>query len=447
MSENKEYGQFVKEYFNDLMKNVFSDLKEGEKLNTSLGGEHTDFIRVNQSKVRQTTNVRQVNLTHNFVKDGRNYAFSHCLSLNADNDIQFLKNKIEELRKSLPALPENPFAPDIKNNGTSDVDFHRNSEPGKIDELLSPFSSVDMAGIWVDGAVLKGNLNSEGQSHWFSTETSLMDYSLFTEKQKAVKGMFSARDWDEKAYRDNVTDSISKIEKLELPEVVVERGKHRTYFGPAVYHELMGLMGYGWMSEASYQYGKSPMKKMKEGETLSPLFNLSDNFQLGLTPKFNQLGEVSEDKVDIIKDGKLVQLLCSSKTSKEFKVPTNNASLGEGMRAPDIATGTLKRDDILKTLNTGLYISNIHYTNWSERQTGRITGMTRYACFWVEKGEIVGPIKDLRFDETFYHFWGKGLEALTDFSEIIPENGTYFHREIGGGRAPGMIVNDFSYTL
>ena len=31
--------------------------------------------------------------------------------------------------------------------------------------------------------------------------------------------------------------------------------------------------------------------------------------------------------------------------------------------------------------------------------------MTRYACFWVEGGEVVGPIKDMRWDESLYDAW------------------------------------------
>ncbi|MEJ1932521.1 metallopeptidase TldD-related protein, partial [Nostoc sp. NIES-2111] len=85
--------------------------------------------------------------------------------------------------------------------------------------------------------------------------------------------------------------------------------------------------------------------------------------------------------------------------------------------------------------------------NWSDRPTGRITGMTRYACFWIENGEIVAPIENLRFDESLYRFWGENLVDLTDFQEFIPEVGSYENRHIGGIMAPGMLVNDFTYTL
>jgi len=47
-------------------------------------------------------------------------------------------------------------------------------------------------------------------------------------------------------------------------------------------------------------------------------------------------------------------------------------------------------------LGTGIYVSNLHYLNYSDRQACRMTGMTRFACFWVENGELVAPIRPNR---------------------------------------------------
>ncbi|MCG8364417.1 MAG: metallopeptidase TldD-related protein, partial [Pseudanabaenales cyanobacterium] len=120
---------------------------------------------------------------------------------------------------------------------------------------------------------------------------------------------------------------------------------------------------------------------------------------------------------------------------------------GEYLRAPEVSPGALPTDKILETLDTGLYVSNLHYLNWSDRPNGRITGMTRYACFWVEQGEIVAPIENLRFDESLYRFLGETLVNLTDSQTFIPEVGTYGHRNLGGIRTPGLIAEDFTYTL
>jgi predicted Zn-dependent protease len=73
--------------------------------------------------------------------------------------------------------------------------------------------------------------------------------------------------------------------------------------------------------------------------------------------------------------------------------------------------------------------------------------MTRYACFWVEAGQIVAPIENLRFDESLYRFWGENLLDFTNFQEFIPEVGTYQARQLGGSIVPGMLVEDFTYTL
>ena len=73
--------------------------------------------------------------------------------------------------------------------------------------------------------------------------------------------------------------------------------------------------------------------------------------------------------------------------------------------------------------------------------------MTRFACFWVENGEIVAPIQDLRFDETLYKLWGENLLALTDFTEIAVNTDTYFERGPGGGSCPGMLIDKVNFTL
>ena len=113
-------------------------------------------------------------------------------------------------------------------------------------------------------------------------------------------------------------------------------------------------------------------------------------------------GEVAPSVVPIIKDGELVNTLVSSRTAAEYNRTTNYAETGEYLRAPQMKPGDLKQEDVLKALDTGLYLSNIHYLNWSDNQGGRITGLTRYACFWVNNGEIEGPINTMRFDDAFY---------------------------------------------
>ena len=73
--------------------------------------------------------------------------------------------------------------------------------------------------------------------------------------------------------------------------------------------------------------------------------------------------------------------------------------------------------------------------------------MTRYACFWVEHGELVAPVNVMRFDDDALRVLGSGLEALTDASEFTPDSGTYGARQLDSVTAPAAVVEGFRLTL
>ena len=73
--------------------------------------------------------------------------------------------------------------------------------------------------------------------------------------------------------------------------------------------------------------------------------------------------------------------------------------------------------------------------------------MTRFACFWVENGEIIGPISDLRFDETVYNIFGSGLVEFTNHQEIFVDTATYMKRSLGVLKVPGALIENFNFTL
>jgi predicted Zn-dependent protease len=207
------------------------------------------------------------------------------------------------------------------------------------------------------------------------------------------------------------------------------------------------MLAWGGLSEADLQQGQSSLAPLRDGDYLSPLFSVTEDFTSGMVPRFNQMGEVAIDQLALITEGKLVNTLVSSRSAREYGKVANGANDQESPRSPVVATGKLSQSQILAELGTGLYLSNVHYLNWSDRQSGRVTGMTRYACFWVEDGEIVAPIENLRFDASLYDFWGCDLLAVTNFSEYIATVDSYGGRSLGGSWVPGMLIQDFTYTL
>ena len=90
---------------------------------------------------------------------------------------------------------------------------------------------------------------------------------------------------------------------------------------------------------------------------------------------------------------------------------------------------------------------NVWYLNYSDRSGCRATGMTRFATFWVENGEIVAPLEVMRFDETVFRMLGENLVGLTDERELVLHPGSYIQRATNSGRFPGALVEDFNFTL
>ena len=112
-----------------------------------------------------------------------------------------------------------------------------------------------------------------------------------------------------------------------------------------------------------------------------------------------------------------------------------------------IAPGTVATSTVSEALDTGLFVGNLWYTNFSDRMACRTTGMTRFATFWVEDGEIVAPVSVLRFDDTAYNLLGDQLEGLTDETEVLLDTSTYIERSTMSSQLPGALVGAMRFVL
>lgn len=438
-----------KKLFENLTQTLLSELNADEKATFNLDAEDSFFIRFNQNKIRQNTHLQQIVLSLTLQKNQRTCQYSWTLAGDFKSDLEKSRKLLQKARLECEQLPMDPFLVEIKNNGQSENIF--SGFIPATDELLKNLTDaaqgLDLAGFWTSGPLISANCNSEGQRHWFSNEVFFMDYSLFNQ-EKASKGTYSGACWNVDEYRQNVQECKAKLEILKRPNHSIQPGKFRCYLEPNAVSEIISVLSWNAMSQRSLQHGQNPFRKLAETTAaLSPLFSLKENFSLGIVPPFNSLGELSQPDVTLIQHGQFKQFLISSKTAHEFSLKGNAAEENEGLRSPEVLPGQLQRKDILKSLDTGLYLSNLHYVNWSDLLSARITGMTRYACCWVEKGEVVGPIKDLRFDESLLEALGPKLAAVTDFQELIPNISTYGQRGFGGQKLPGLLINDFTFTL
>jgi predicted Zn-dependent protease len=441
------------DYFESLCKKLFSSLKPGEHLYVALTAESSQFIRINK-KIRQIGTVSDANvslsLVHELQSGLQKSARSLTLSGNPQQDAEVLAENLRLLQTEVRELPLDPYALLPNNRGQSRTEKKGNLLP--IEEapsqLTSKTSGMDIAGLYAAGSSIRAMADSSGTFHWFSAETFSFDHSVYTAGQRAVKNLFAGQNWDSSAFAAEIRSSEKKLALLERPARKLDRGGYRVFLEPAAFSDLVHMLSWGTIGEAAIQQGDSPLRRLRTEEMrLSPHFSVSEDFSGGESPRFNSSGELAPEKLQLFEAGVFKNSLISSRTAKEYKLTSNYAQEGEGLRAPSVAPGKLVESEILSRLHTGLYLSNLHYLNWSDHPGGRITGMTRYACFWVENGEMICPIENMRFDDTIFRFFGDSLEALTAQVKYLPDTGTYGMRSLGGITTPGALLSDMKFTL
>ncbi|MBP3934061.1 MAG: TldD/PmbA family protein, partial [Pseudomonas sp.] len=203
----------------------------------------------------------------------------------------------------------------------------------------------------------------------------------------------------------------------------------------------------GGFSAQALASKSSSLQKLYAGDTqLSPLVSFDEQVSQSLSPAFSGEGYPRQD-LSLVRHGKAEQQLVSSRSAAEYGLEVNGAPEYEAPSALAMAAGTLAQADILKQLGTGLYISNLWYLNYSDQPAARLTGMTRFATFWVENGEIKAPVNTMRFDDSVYSLLGSQLEALTAERELLLSASTYDQRQTVSNLLPGALVKKLTLTL
>jgi len=447
--------------FNRLLEAIANHIQTSTQAGThftlSLQGENSQFTRFNGSKVRQSGQVCDAQLRLTLMNAQRSTQASFPFVGDFRADWATTEQMLNSLQTDLPHLPEDPYIVlPASSAGLSEQTRSREVRSGSLiptaavgKTLLASTEHLDFSGLYAGGISYRAYGDSAGKRHWFETPSFTLDYSLFNTDGRAVKGTLAGQTWNASAYQKNIEASQQQLALLAKPVKVVPRGAYRTYLAPAAVADLMDTLMYGGLGEADLRQGNSAFEKLENGEaTLSKKFSLGEDFERIGVPRFNSYGVMAPAQLSVIEQGKWTTSLVNARSEKEYGKPSNAANQGESLRSPLVSPGQLTESQILSELGTGLYLSNLHYLNWSDLTAGRITGMTRYACFWVEDGEIIAPIENLRFDDSFYRFLSEeALLGLTRQPSFLPAVDTYERRSLGGMWVPGMLIDQFRYTL
>lgn len=103
-----------------------------------------------------------------------------------------------------------------------------------------------------------------------------------------------------------------------------------------------------------------------------------------------------------------------------------------------MAPGETPKSELIKQVKRGLWVTRFNYTRTVHPMKVIVTGLTRDGTFLIEDGEIVAPVKNLRFTESY-------LEAF-DRVVAISQERRLLRGWYGASLVPAVALKDFTFT-
>ena len=102
-------------------------------------------------------------------------------------------------------------------------------------------------------------------------------------------------------------------------------------------------------------------------------------------------------------------------------------------------------DEMISTVEDGLYISKLHYMNFINPKDMTVTGLTRDGTFLIKDGKIVNVVNNLRYTESI----GRIISAIFEIERkrhALPSSENYGTFGISTSLMPHVKVKDFNIT-
>ena len=440
----------MKDYFKKIINAIGSEVPTGVLFTCNFSAEESEFCRFNRGSIRQSGSVLQQGVNLCLIKGNRQAKTYQALSRNIENDGKELKRTIASLMDQLSLIPDDPFLHiNEKVESSESISASKQLDLKKLcSDVIASTEGKDFVGILAGGQIYRGFANSFGQLNWYQSGTFSLDWSLYVRDDKAVKQSYAGFEWDRSFFEKKLSQGMEQLEIVSKPPRTVKPGAYRCYLAPAAVQELLEIISWGGFGKKSIATKNSSLIKLyDEGQSLSSKVKLVENTKGGLAPNFDDCGFIKPDELVLIDEGKAKGALVAARAAKEFDLASTGATSSEMPEALWLTSGTLPSGEVLKRLGTGFYVNNLWYVNFSDRQSGRLTGMTRFASFWVEDGKIAAPLNVMRFDDSIFNILGDHLEAFTDEAELMFSADTYEQRSTTCFKLPGALVSSINFTL
>lgn len=225
--------------------------------------------------------------------------------------------------------------------------------------------------------------------------------------------------------------------------VALPPGRYPVVLEPYAVTDLVDAIGSLGFSALAVEEGRSFYEPGKQ--VASQLVSVWDDAAdpSGTPVAFDYEG-VGKRRVDMLVRGRCGDLVYDDQTARR----AGKHSTGHALPAPNpwgpfpencfMAPGNATREQLIAGLDDGLIVTRFHYTNTVHPKLAIVTGMTRDGTFRVRRGEIVGPVQNLRFTQSYLDALA-GVEAVGSERRLVTGM-------LGSMLVPALRLASFEFT-
>lgn len=412
--------------------------------------ESTGLTRFADNRIHQSTRRQDVEVRVRVVTDGNRVgvASTHDATAEGARDAAERAQKIARAMPPDPTYPGMPGAASYAQAGTPDAATAA-ATPDERAALVAKVVHALPAGVRAAGALETGAsglaiANSRGVEGAFTVTQA--SFSILADAGSGT-GYASAAEPSLAALSTSALGERAARKAVDSRDPRdLEPGAYPVVLEPAAAATLVEFLGFLGFGARAYDEGRSFLTG-KLGQKLcdASVTIVDDGLAADTVGAPFDFEGVPKRPVTLIDKGMAASLLYDWRSAVEHGVQAT----GHGLPAPSsegafplhlaMRPGDATLPGMIAEMERGLLVTRFHYTNVVNEMDTTLTGMTRDGTFWIENGQITGPVKNLRFTQSILGALS-GVRAISRDTELLAEE------FIGTTRVPAVSLDSFNFS-
>jgi predicted Zn-dependent protease len=284
-------------------------------------------------------------------------------------------------------------------------------------------AKVNGAGFHTARASATAAATANGNRRYF--QSSLADVSVTARSADGTGSGYYAGDHFDLARLDAkriAEQAVGKAVRSQQPKAI-EPGVYPVILEPQAVSDLMGFLNNA-LDARTADEGRSAFSgkggKTRVGEPLfHPKINLYSDPMHAEMPAVPSTNEgIPAARVSLVKGGAIENLIYSRYWARQRKLQPTPGPVNYIMESSE---PPVPIDEMIKVTPRGLLISRFWYVRLVDPRTIVLTGLTRDGLWWIDKGRISHPVRNLRFNQSVLAMLAPwNVEAIGEPQRLSP---------------------------